>query len=455
MASTWDTMKKIYTPVLTGTSMFGQSGFQATTPTLDQTQMNQYLAQSDATRGQQQYLAGKLQSQIEGQGPTVAGIQAQQGVAQAMRNAGTMAASARGTSRGLAQRSAMYAGAEASQQANRDAALLRAQEQLAATSQYGQASASQRAGDIQSAQLGMQAAQSNQEANLAAQRIQADIENENATRSQKGTGAIMSSIGGFIKGAGSDEKMKTDVKLLDANQIRSFSDSVDAGYGARQAGVERQNYYDSPSDYGLNPSAPNNLRSIEGESSNEFRLGGKPVNSAESSDAGMDTSGSGRSSGGVHGAVGGAIEAQGNALIDDRKNAISGWGDPGYEDDGLGSMSGGGGGGASMAGMVSDITTKEDLNGVKPYTFRYKPSVAARMADERASQVWQQTYQDATNPRTGVMAQDLERAGGNSDGVVMNEPGVGKLLNRDRALAFSLAANADLNRRLNRLEKRA
>jgi hypothetical protein len=371
-----------------------------------------------ASRGQQGYLLGKLDEQLQGKGPTVAGIQAKQGIAQALQNAGTQAANARGTSRALAQRSALYGGLQAQAQANRDAALMRAQEQLSAQQQYGGLATQQRTGDIQTRGLSLGSANTDVNAETARQGYQTQISEGNATRAQKGTGAVLSAAGGVVKGIFSDIRAKEDIApttasygstpqvdadfakaLRDSMQVKSsqglqqdptklpqLMSSADAGYGAQQAGLQRA------------------------------------AADTNASNAGMDTSGSGMSAGGIGGMIGGGMESMGN-------------------------------------GLISDERSKENLAPVTPYQYRYRPEMASMMAEQMASKLPEpsadrvrgEVYADARAPREGVMAQDLERSPGGKK-VVMDTK-VGKALDARRALSFALANQAGLDKRLSRIEE--
>lgn len=83
---------------------------------------------------------------------------------------------------------------------------------------------------------------------------------------------------------------------------------------------------------------------------------------------------------------------------------------------------------------------KENLDEIDGYTYRYKPEAAARIGED-------------TGVRPGVMAQHLERAPA-GEAVVSDTPG-GKMLDVNRALGFSLAGVAGLDKRLQRLEAAA
>lgn len=93
---------------------------------------------------------------------------------------------------------------------------------------------------------------------------------------------------------------------------------------------------------------------------------------------------------------------------------------------------------AELLEMALDPEANRDnLEPVKPYTYRYKPEVAARIGED-------------TGRRAGIMAQDLERAAAGRAAV--HETPEGKALDVNRALGFSLAGVAGLDKRVRELE---
>lgn len=189
----------------------GQASFTPTAQNLDQRQANIDLGYSNQVRGRQGNLANALQRRVAGQAPSVAALQGQAGIAQAFQNASRIAANARGVNRGLALRSGAEAASTGMAQANRDATMLRAQEQVAAEQTLGQQLAQQRAQDLQQRAGSLQAAQANQQAQLGAQQLQTELANANATRAQKGTGAALSFVGPLIGAMASDIRVKQDL----------------------------------------------------------------------------------------------------------------------------------------------------------------------------------------------------------------------------------------------------
>jgi hypothetical protein len=80
---------------------------------------------------------------------------------------------------------------------------------------------------------------------------------------------------------------------------------------------------------------------------------------------------------------------------------------------------------------------RENLDKIDGYSYRYKPEAAAVIGED-------------TSTRPGIMAQDLEKAPAGK--AVIEETPIGKGLDIKRALGFSLAGVAGLDKRLQRLE---
>lgn len=88
--------------------------------------------------------------------------------------------------------------------------------------------------------------------------------------------------------------------------------------------------------------------------------------------------------------------------------------------------------------MASNPAANEkNLGKVDGFTYRYKPDVAARIGED-------------TKLRPGIMAQDLEKAPAGKQ--VVSDTSEGKALDLNRAVGFSLAGVAGLDKRLQRLE---
>jgi hypothetical protein len=109
-----------------------------------------------APNAQEQGFTNRLIELSQGQGPSVAQAQMQEGLDQSNQQALALAASQRGINAGLAARLAAVAQGQNNQANNQQLGVLRAQEQLGANSQLGQELQSQRGGRMaeQTAQLG-------------------------------------------------------------------------------------------------------------------------------------------------------------------------------------------------------------------------------------------------------------------------------------------------------------
>jgi hypothetical protein len=95
---------------------------------------------------------------------------------------------------------------------------------------------------------------------------------------------------------------------------------------------------------------------------------------------------------------------------------------------------------AALDAIASDPRANRNaLDGIEPYSYRYKAGPAAR-------------YGEDTQPRVGVMAQDIEKAGPAGAAVVSEDENGVKKLDVHRALGLSLAGVAGLDKRLARLE---
>jgi hypothetical protein len=341
------------------------------------------------SRGKQMGLAGRLEDTMAGNGPTVAGLQMSQGIAEALRNAGTQAANARGTSRALAQRSAIYGGQNAAAQANRDAGLLRAQEQLAARGQYGTLAEQMRMGDLQTRQQAINIEHGNQQAWGQHEGYMTQIQEGNATRKQKGAGSIASAVGAAMA---SDIRAKQDVAPADgsfASQLRKSLDVQPDQWTAAQWSAGN-----------LAPGSQDWMQTQPQQPQQQV------ATQQDNSDAG---------------GIGGILSSVGG-------------------------------------GLMSDKRSKQDLAPLQPYSFSYKPGIAAAMAEQAAATsppplrdaVRATVYADARAPREGIMAQDLERSPRGKK-VVMDTP-AGKALDMKRSIAFLLANQAGLDKRLSRVE---
>jgi hypothetical protein len=412
----------------------GQNYYNPTAAVLNQNQANQDLEADYNARNRQNILLGRLDQQMNGQGPTVAGLQAQQGIAQALSNAGTQAANARGVSRGLALRSAIYGGQQAQQAANRDASLLRAQEQLSAQQQAGGVLQAMRGGDIQTRQASIDAAKADQTAQMQREELKTRLTEGNAGRAQKGTGAVLSAVGGAIKGL-SDIRAKENISPAPT----SFAERLSQQLRVDDAELQRRQ------------EAEPNARISAALASSNAGYGAQQAGVARGDAAGLSPDGTSPvTGGGVGGAIGGGMEEMGQGLMSDRasKEKIRALEAQLY--------------GEKPRALDTEnpyVDSKANLKNVRPYEYSYRPGYARLIAQDTARRVAPDAqpaaaavaYEDARAPRMGVMAQDLEKSPDGKE-VVENTP-VGKVLDMKRSVAFALANQADLNRRLSKVER--
>lgn len=166
-------------------------------------------------QNQQNDLARQLTTQAQGGGPNPALAQLNQTTAQNINNAASQVAGTRGINPALAARMAVDAGAGATQQAAGQAAVMRAQQQIAAQQQLagvlgqqaGQNIAQQQAntqllgttGGLQAGQqqLNQLTGAQNQSADLAAQQINAGVQGQNAQTNAGASGGLLGGLGGI------------------------------------------------------------------------------------------------------------------------------------------------------------------------------------------------------------------------------------------------------------------
>jgi hypothetical protein len=228
--------------------------------------------QQEQTRGLQMNLANQLQQQAAGQGPSVAGMQLQQGLQQQLMQQRAQAASMGGdVNPYLAQRQLAEQGAQAAQATNAQAAMARTQEQMNAQGALGGLTSGMRGQDLNvagmnqqqalaNAQLGQQARQfgmqglmglsgqqlqanmalagMQNQTDLANTQINAGIASQNA-QSANGFGTAI--LGGLSSGLGagimkSDERAKTNVDRGGVDEdMRDFLQALDpASYDYKQ-----------------------------------------------------------------------------------------------------------------------------------------------------------------------------------------------------------------------------
>jgi hypothetical protein len=402
-------------------------------PKLDQRQANKDLDYGLQSRSSQGAQLNRFEDQMLGKGPTVAGQQMKYGIAQAQHDAATQAASARGTNRGMALRESLFAGQNAAAQGNRDAALMRAQEQLSAQQQFGNLATAQRTGDTQQRQLSLDAAKAQEQADMQAMGLKQSTDEGNAGRAQKGTGAVLAGIGGAVKGLFSDINAKEDIQPIDP----SFA-------AALKATLKQPEYQPGPAQ-------GQNMLTI-----GDSQAAGAGARSAliQQQEAGLQPQPEGMSTGGIGGAIGGGMESMGNGLMSSDARSKERIRQLENELDGRPVRV------LDQSNPYTAEASRENLAPLHASQYSYKPEFAALIAEQAASMASPEhrpeaagvAYADAREPRAGIMAQDLEDT---PDGksVVKSTP-VGKMLDQKRALSFVMANQAGLDKRLARIEGR-
>ena len=199
-------------------SMAGSAGYNPAQPAYDPTRADVERGQGNDVRGQQGEYNAWLQNAAMGKGPSVAQSQLSQGRDKAISAAASQAAAARGGNAALANRSAVQTAGNMGMQANRDAAALRAQEQMGYANQWGQGLQAQRAGD----QLGRGQSIDEQKAQLAAQTAyqqnQGQIAAGNAERQQGLLGDVLGGGPGAL--FNSDQSDQDRDRLARRGQVR-------------------------------------------------------------------------------------------------------------------------------------------------------------------------------------------------------------------------------------------
>lgn len=422
--------------------------------------------------GQQDALQQMLMARANGQGPSVAQTQLQQGLNQAQAAARSTAAGARGMNRVAAQRAAMATGAQLAGQANEQAASLRAQEQIAGQTA---AAANQNAMAGQNMAL-MGFGQGDQQAilnaQLTAQGANQATAQRNAENKSKTMKDFLVSGGDALSSVFSDIRAKTDIMPITAQMAAQPlpldepdpQPQVNGGGIAALAGGNNSVQYrptDLPSQEEEKKGGGGALATIGSlvamMSDLNSKTGIVPV-TADTTDQRIrdllsDDDDRGSSAEML------ALLARNNEeraadLAGPKRNEIGltlgqlanlekrrkQWQAREFarplisalmEQEEAQPAS-------QLALLATPRGSKTALAPVKPYAYRYKPEAAARMGTD-------------TGMRTGVMAQDLEKSP-ILDDTVIDTPN-GKVIDGPRAMGASLAMLAGMDKRLKELER--
>lgn len=170
-------------------NMVTQNNYQAQNP-YDPSVLANALSNNQTIYQQQQGLAGQLQQQAAGQGPSVSQTLLNQALQQQQGSAASMAAGQRGINSGLAMRQALQAQGAAGAQATAQGIAGRQQEQLNAQGQLGGLYNSM--GNQQLQQQGIYT-----DSNKYAQGINAQVAQNNANAVNKAEGGLFNGLGGM------------------------------------------------------------------------------------------------------------------------------------------------------------------------------------------------------------------------------------------------------------------
>lgn len=246
--------------LLTGMDAANQGAYnQAFTPaTADKVsapgmtdQQNAAVGQQGNILGQQQQFANALGQQMQGQGPSVANAQLQQALQQQQAQGAATAASQRGVNPALAMRTAMEQQGQNTQAAAQASGIGRANEAMQARGMLGNTLQGMMGSQLQAQQLGteqqqmgLQAQEANQAANLKAQAMTKQAGQQAAGKLYggiEGYGDMISSIGsmgmaggGVVKNyaaGGSTDPFYSDLSIPKDNEVPG-SDKKDKDSGS-------------------------------------------------------------------------------------------------------------------------------------------------------------------------------------------------------------------------------
>lgn len=449
-----------------GNTILGKNKYRAKAPDFAVNQEDQQRQLE--VRGQQQGYNQWLQNAMAGKGPSVAEQQMHAGQQAAIRSAASQAASARGGNVALATRAQGTQLATGMQQANRDAAQLRAAEQMAYAQQYGNQLNQQRLADLQARGYSIDEAKAIVDSQLRTQEINAKITEGNAERGQGGVGTLIAGAGA-LAGAFSDILSKEDIKpAFSIDQLQSQREQYQ-----REQEAERMRRAQAQPNTGQkvggilsmmggmlsDKQSKEKIRTLESQKqslADALKLRLQPAVPAESAQLPQYQT----------------TPQQDVAAELARQQA-------------MGQMRGGGAyqlyarpapGGAQYDVMTeqeaqpqstgfqpvmppnatsSDFAAKEsvrDLAPIRPVNYRYRPDTSLRMAMEQGGSLPEQEmiYRDKRAPRNGIIAQDLEKSPAFEDSVI--DTPAGKKVLQDRALSEALAQMAGLDKRLSAVE---
>lgn len=374
---------------------------------IDQTQQAQF-------REKQMGLAGALESQMRGEGPSLAGLQLRQGMDESIAAQRSAAASGRGP---LAQRAAAYGVGALGQNAAMQSAQLRFAEQLQAQQSLMALTGQARGQDmaLAQAQAGMQ-----QEAGLASMEAQ---NAQNMAQGQLTQQAQMSNQTAINQRASQQAALNQNVELQNAQAANQRA--------AQQAALMQQG------------NLANQQTGLQaGIAQAEIMAGIDRARSA----AGAQVAAAGSMAGASRYATDAGLQKFYEGLGFEQDKYYGGQTGGDYDQDLQGENTNinadaqAGQQGADDLANVSDIRAKENISSGAGRVRKFLDNLSAYKFD----------YKRGEKDQTGVMAQDLEKSEA-GDKMVRETKG-GKVVDFGKGFATILAAQAELNKRLAKLE---
>jgi endosialidase-like protein len=189
----------------------GEVDYNPEHQTLNVDKANQERQTAFESRQEQGELGTFYKDAIAGKGPSVAEKQMYQGRDQAIKAGMATAAGARGGSQAMAQRVGAQQAAAIGQSTSRDAAMLRAQEQMNYAGQYSNLLQAKRMQDLTARGYSIDEAKAQLDYDAKYQKLNADLALGETAGNQKGAAGLIGAAGGALA-AISDERAKQNVQ---------------------------------------------------------------------------------------------------------------------------------------------------------------------------------------------------------------------------------------------------
>lgn len=459
----------------------------------------------------QQEIANAVTDRALGRGgPSVAELQMKRGLGTAQQGAASRAAAGRGLGRGAAQRMSMSSQAGLASQANEQAGMLRAQEQIGAQQLAGNQWRDLRQQELLALGYDLEEAKALIDAEMKAQGLITGTSEANAKNAQGPSTMLAAAAGGAL--AASDVRAKE----VESYGLPDYGVSGSKGMPSDFTGKEIQ-----PGQFGAAPYEPpipqyrggpmmGDTPYLKVEEGPKFDAGlekqAERLNAFDIGQqaAGGDTAQSAKTGFDIGRAIGGMLSdekakelVEENSILRDIAGVVAG----GVAGGAAGAVTRPKGPAAPRYGtpppppsspgygpMLSDFSAKElddmarsatafggpsetmqasdRLAPVQPVGYRYKPEDSARMANDEVKRIESlygnipeddeedvaaQTYADKRAPRRGIIAQDLERSPSMRSSVVKQDNRLA--VDRDRALSTALGEMAGLAQEVRQLKR--